>query len=171
MTYEKNFSNDNYFSSDYRNEKYELEKYNKKVTGASQNKYFCVFRVGKKFKNLNMVRQYQYHVNRESNVLNADPKKTKFNRVLIGSANITKDVQDYIKDVPFIRSNANIAFDLVLTAHHEFFNELQDNEKEIWINHNIDYLKKNFGDNCINATLHADKYIVPLYGDVYRIMS
>lgn len=148
--------------TEYRNEKAENEKYNDKVTGASE-KYFCVFRIGKKFKNFSMLQRYQYHVTREGNVLNADPSRTKENLILIGSANIVKDVQEYIKDIPMIRSNANIGFDMVLTAHHEFFDSLTDKQKENWINHNIEYLKNTFGDNCISAICHKDETSVHIH--------
>lgn len=140
----------------YLNERENLERYNKKVIGASPNKYFCVFRIGKKIKNMNRIRQFQYHMQRDITVLNADPDKKKFNRILIGNENIVKTVQEYIYGIK-IRSNANIAIDLILTAHHKFFEELLPNEKEIWIEHNVKFIKDNFGGNCVYACAHFDE--------------
>lgn len=153
---EKEINTNNYSTDEYRNEQQELEQYNKKVIGATGNKYFCVFRIGKKIKKFGQIQAFEKHMERDMIVPNADPERTKFNRVLIGNENITETVQKYIYGIK-LRSNANIGVDLVLTAHHKFYNELQQNEKEIWIQHNIKFLKDNFGDRCVYACVHFDE--------------
>ncbi|KFX59285.1 hypothetical protein FDC50_08215 [Clostridium botulinum] len=146
--YQKNYS--------IEEDKRLLEKYNKKVTGARTDKYFCVFRVGKKIKDLGQVQAFEKHMEREMEVYNADPLKKEKNRILIGDKNIYENVRKYIYGIK-IRSNANIAVDLVLTAGNGFYNSLPVQEKETWIQENIKFLKENFGDNCIYATLHMDE--------------
>ncbi len=146
--YQKNYST--------KEDKGLLEKYNKKVTGARANVYFCVFRVGKKIKDLSQIEMFERHMEREMEVYNADPTKKDKNRILIGDKNITENVKKYTYGIK-IRSNANIAMDLVLTAGNGFYNSLPPQERETWIHENIKFLKENFGDNCIYATLHMDE--------------
>ncbi|NFI53445.1 hypothetical protein FDA52_10810 [Clostridium botulinum] len=146
--YQKNYS--------IEEDKRLLEKYNKKVTGARTDKYFCVFRVGKKMKDLGQVQAFEKHMEREMEVYNADPTKKDKNRILIGNKNITENIKRYIYGIK-IRSNANIAVDLVLTAGNGFYNSLPPQERETWIQENIKFLKENFGDKCIYATLHMDE--------------
>lgn len=154
MTLKENCSNNSY---ENRNERAELEKYNKKVTGASQTKYFCVFRAGKKYKNLGMIKGFEKHMERDILVPNADPQMSKYNKVIIGNGNVTDIVREYIKDVPKIRINGNIARDLVLTTGHDFFKNMAPQERDEWIQHNINFLKENFGENCVYACVHMDE--------------
>ncbi|WP_252238865.1 MobV family relaxase [Clostridium sp. VAP51] len=148
-----------------------LEKYNKKVTGARANVYFCVFRVGKKIKNLGQVEAFQKHMEREMDVINVDPRQKDKNRVLIGNNNIVENVKNHVYGIK-IRSNANIATDLVLTTGNGFYNSLAPQEKEEWIHENINFLNEHFGENCLYATLHMDEttphihaLIVPRFWD------
>lgn len=131
-------------------------EYNKKVTGASQTRYFCVFRVGKKIKNLNQVEMFEKHMEREMNVFNADPNHRDKNRILIGDKNVYENVKKYIYGIK-IRSNANLGVDLVLSAGNGFYYNLPKEEQEIWIQENIKFLKENFGDNCVYAVIHMDE--------------
>lgn len=135
----------------------ELERYNKKVFGAKGDKYFCVFRVGKKFKNIGQIKAFELHMERDMIVPNADSELSKYNKTIIGNSNVTEIVREYIKDVPKIRSNCNIARDLVLTTSHDFFKNLPPQEREKWIQENIKWLKDNFGDNCVYACVHMDE--------------
>lgn len=148
VTYEKNYL-DNH--SNNKN----IEKYNKKVTASSIN-YFVVFRIGKKYKTINSIKQYQYHVLREGNVINADPRLTKFNKVLIGSENVVDDINKHIYGIK-LRSNANLAIEMVLTVNHRFFDNLSPEELDRWIEANIEFLNDNFTGNIINATIHFDE--------------
>ncbi len=143
----------NYSIEDNRNL---LEKYNKKVSGARANVYFCVFRVGKKIKDLGQVEAFQKHMEREMDVVNADPRQKDKNRVLIGNNNIVENVKNHVYGIK-IRSNANIATDLVLTTGNGFYNSLPAQEKEEWVKENINFLNEHFGENCLYATLHMDE--------------
>lgn len=161
--YQKNYS--------IKDNKSLLEKYNKKVSGARANVYFCVFRVGKKIKDLGQVEAFQKHMEREMDVVNADPRQKDKNRVLIGNNNIVENVKNHVYGIK-IRSNANIATDLVLTTGNGFYNSLPPQEKEEWIHENINFLNEHFGENCLYATLHMDEttphihaLIVPRFWD------
>lgn len=147
---EKNYSNNNY------EEEFDLEKYNKKVTGAYGNRHFCVFRVGNKIKTLNQISMFEKHMERDMEVPNANPELQKYNRVIIGKANVAERAKEYIYGIK-VRSNGNLAVDLVLTAGHGFFTEMQPQEREKWIDENIKFLKDNFGENCLYACLHMDE--------------
>lgn len=146
-------------------------KYNKKVIGASRDRYFCVFRVGKKIKDLGQVQSFEKHMQREMNVINADPSQKDKNKILIGDGNVYENVKEYIYGIK-IRSNANIAVDLVLSAGNGFYYGMPPQEQEQWIQENIKFIKDNFGDNCLYACLHMDEttphihvLIVPRFWD------
>jgi hypothetical protein len=133
----------------------DLEKYNKH-TGATPINYFCVFRIDRKYKTVNSIKQFEIHNLRKREVKNADASKTHLNRVLIGSENIVEDVKNYIYGIK-LRSNANIAIDMVFTVNHKFFEKLPPQDIEKWIDWNIKFLNDNFGNNVISAILHMDE--------------
>lgn len=147
-----------------------LEKANKRYSAYSANAYFCVFRVGEKYKygtttskggmisynNINSISYYEMHMERDMEVPNADPTLSKMNKVLIGNHNVTDKVQDYLKGVK-PRKNSIIARDLVLTTSPGFFEHMVENEKKIWYEENVKFLKEEFGSNCVYACLHMDE--------------
>lgn len=145
MTYEKTYSNS----------EIDLNKYNKS-TGATPVSYFCVFRIDRKYKTVNSIKQFEIHNLRKREVKNADPERKYLNKILIGSENIVDDVKNHIYGIK-LRSNANIAIDMVLTVNHKFFENLAPGELDKWIDWNIEFLKENFEDNVISAILHMDE--------------
>ncbi|KHD14957.1 MobV family relaxase [Clostridium butyricum] len=149
----KDSANKNYVHEESSN--INLDKYNKHVGDYSQ-KYFCVFRIGKKIKYMEQVCMFEKHMERDMEVPNADPELSKYNRILIGSKNIQSDVREYIYGIK-LRINANIGVDLVLTTGKDFFKNMNEEDKEQWIQENIKFLKENFGGNCIYACLHLDE--------------
>lgn len=146
MTYEKNCLN---------NTDIDLDKYNKH-TGVTPVSYFVVFRIDRRYKTVDSIKGFEIHNLRKKEVQNANPGKTKLNKILIGSENVVEDVKKYIYGIK-IRSNANIAVDMIFTVNHEFFDKLAPNDLQKWIDWNIKFLKDNFGDNCISAILHMDE--------------
>lgn len=146
-------SKKNYSDND---ENFDLNKYNKHVGNSIQQRYFCVFRVGRKIKDISQVQALEKHMERQIEVFNADPAHRDKNRILIGDKNITQNVKEYIYGIK-LRSNANIARDLVLTSNNDFFKGLTKEQQELWIQENIKFLKDNFGDNCVYACLHLDE--------------
>jgi hypothetical protein len=118
--------------------------------------YFAVFRIGKKYKQLHQVQGFQKHMQREMEVPNADHLKTHENQILIGNSDIFEDVQSYIQDVK-LRTNSVIARELLLTASPDFFKNIPEEQRIMWVNKNVNWLKDNFGDNVRYAVLHRDE--------------
>ena len=116
---------------------------------------YAIFRVGeKKYKTIESIAGYQRHMEREQQTPNANPDISNIR--LIGSDFIMADVKEYIEGIK-IRKNGVIARDLLLTASPSFFKDLSIEEKEKWVNTNVEFLKKYFGENCVYATLHRDE--------------
>ena len=130
----------------------------KNVTFRSSNKpiQYCIIRVDKKFYNLEAVEGWEYHMEREGQILNADSTKTYENRILIGDENIYNNLDQRIKGVQ-TRKDSCIARDMILTASSSFFRNLSKGDFEKWLSLNVEWLKKNYGDNCIYAVLHMDE--------------
>lgn len=128
----------------------------KDVTFRSTNSshFYAIFRVGKKFKDINSIKHFEKHMEREINVPNADMNIK--NELLIGNENIYGEVKNYIKDIK-LRKNAVIARELLMTASPDFFKGLSKQDLEKWKTENIKWLQKNYGENCIYATLHKDE--------------
>ncbi|MGJ8756126.1 MobV family relaxase [Clostridium botulinum] len=129
---------------------------------------YAIFRVGeKKYKSIRQIQGYEGHMERKFNTPNADTSIQ--NERLIGGENIVLDTREYIEGIR-LRKNAVLARDLLLTASPAFFINLSEEEKRHWVQLNIDFLKKHFGDNCLYATLHKDEstwhisaFIVPKF--------
>jgi len=118
---------------------------------------FAILRFGKKFKSLTEVKAYENHSERKKEVLNADTKKTKDNKILIGNANVLDTVKEHLKDINKIHVNNVLAREVLLTASPQFFNNLLPQDKEKWIKTNIEWLQGEFGDNLVYASLHEDE--------------
>jgi len=116
--------------------------------------FYAIFRIADKYKTVNSIGGFQKHMERENEVANAD--RSIDNEILIGDKNVTQNVKNYISDVK-LRKNSTIARSLLMTASPDFFRGLSKEELEIWKQENIKFLKDNFGDNCIYATLHKDE--------------
>lgn len=116
---------------------------------------YAIFRVWKAYKSLNAIKGYAAHALRLMETLNADDKIQ--NRILIGTKDIVKDFQEYIKPVKKIRSNAVLGRDLLLTASPDWFQRASPSEIDIWVSKNMMWLNENFGDNIRFACLHRDE--------------
>lgn len=128
----------------------------KEATFKSTNSshFYAIFRIGKKHKEMLCIRNFEKHMERNMDVKNAD--KNIKNEILIGNGNVTKNVKEYIKDIK-LRKNAVIARELLMTASPDFFKGLMPGELDHWKNDNVKFLKDNFGENCLYATLHKDE--------------
>lgn len=123
-----------------------------KITGV----LYAVFRVDGKHKTLGSIRGFQKHMEREQNTPNADSTKTPNNRILIGNSNIYKLLKDNISDCK-LRKNGNVATELLLTASREYFRNISPEQKEMWVEANVKFIKDRFKDGCIYAVLHEDE--------------
>jgi hypothetical protein len=115
---------------------------------------YSIFRIGNKLKSAYAIRGFQFHMQREMKVLNANPAIK--NEVLFGSENIYDDAMKYLHGVK-IHSNNVLAAQLLLTASPTFFKGLSDLQLDQWKNLNRNWLQKEFGENLRYAVLHQDE--------------
>lgn len=116
--------------------------------------FYAVFNIGDKYKTINAIGGFQKHMERENEVANAD--KNIENEILIGNKNVMQNVKNYISDIK-IRKNAVIGRSLIMSASPDFFRGLTKDDLNKWKVDNTKFLKDNFGENCIYATLHKDE--------------
>ena len=98
---------------------------------------------------------------------NIDPDRVKNNRVLVGTNDPAQDLATVVADVPMARKSKNkdeefVGAELVLTAHHEFFESLPDETFWHWVKTNVEFLQQKYNglDNnglLVNAILHMDE--------------
>lgn len=98
---------------------------------------------------------------------NVDKERVDLNRVLVGTADPARDLATEIDGVPMSRKGENpslefVGAEIVLTAHHEFFEQLSEQDFEKWVTKNIEYLQKKFdgvGEHgkLVSAILHMDE--------------
>jgi len=123
---------------------------------SSQPIQYTIIRVDKKFYSLEAVEGWEYHMEREGQVENADSTKTYENRILIGDANIYNNLDQRIKGVK-TRKDSCIARDIIITASPSFFQNLSKPDFEKWLQLNVEWLKKTYSDNVIYCVLHLDE--------------
>jgi hypothetical protein len=135
---------------------------------------YAIFRIGKKFTNIGMIGAFQKHMQREIAIENANQYTKENNEILIGTGNIKEDVEKYIEGIK-LRKNGVVARELLLTASPNFFQGLTAGNLEKWKQLNTDWLRANFGDNCVYAVLHKDEstwhihaLVVPKFYDEKR---
>lgn len=144
----------------------DLEELHKKANKKyfSDYKFYTVFRVGDKFKNLSTadtitidgLAKFDRHSNRKGKVINADPSKKHLNKILIGSRNLEEDAMMYLEGVK-INKNSVVAREIILSAGHGFWNKLSDKDRDKWVQSNYNFIQKYFGENCVYAVLHMDE--------------
>lgn len=117
---------------------------------------FCIFRVGEKYHNVKDIKGFEGHMLRTFETPNANKLLQMNNEILRGDFNIVNDVKEYIKNVK-IRKNAVIARDLLITASPEFFKGKSKIFINKWVDCNLRFLNKYFGDNIRFAVLHMDE--------------
>lgn len=130
--------------------------------GSGAKHFYCIFRIGKSFKvvngnmtsTINSIKNFQKHMEREIEVLNADVKIK--NEILIGNKEVCETVRKYIKDIK-LRKDGVVAKELLITASPDFFKSLSPGQLEMWKEDNMKFIDKYFGSNCVYATLHKDE--------------
>ncbi|MBO0555653.1 recombinase [Clostridium botulinum] len=128
----------------------------------TNNYYYAIFRIGKKYKTtdgtvkstLAQIKTFQRHMEREMEVPNAN--RNICNEILIGNSDVYRSAWNYIQGIK-LRKNNIVARELLLTASPNFFKGLSPMDLDKWKNVNINWLEENFGTNCIYATLHKDE--------------
>lgn len=109
-----------------------------------------------KIKSFQELKLANAHANRHMETLNADAKKTKFNKKLYGANDMVGLTKRIFKDKGIkTRKNSVIAIDGLLTLSPDFFKS----KKEIidFANAAKKYLVETFGDNLLSVHLHLDE--------------
>jgi len=117
---------------------------------------YSIIRLGQKLKNLSGIKGFEIHMERQRETLNADKELTHHNIILIGSQNVYEDVKDYLGDT-FIAKNSNVGYNMLLTASPQFFKNMPTGELDEWMELSVNYLKDQFGENCVYAVCHMDE--------------
>lgn len=130
-----------------------------------------------KIKDFNSLRQAQFHHERSVNVLNANYNVS--NVSLIKGGSLEQKVKDIFNRRNIkIRKNSVIAMDCIMSLSPDFFDSKKSLEEfSVRV---IDFLNKEFGENCISAVLHLDEstphvhaVILPVnkFDEVYRLTA
>jgi hypothetical protein len=117
--------------------------------------YYCIIRVGKSFKTLGQVSQFEEHTERMKDTPNANPAIQ--NKLLIADKKLADKIKEYTADTRYNTNYTTIARELLLTASPDFFKGIPPSELDMWVNTNINWLKNKYGDNIMYATLHLDE--------------
>lgn len=123
--------------------------------------------------NKNALKGTAAHTQRKYISNNVNANKTAQNSVLVGSGDIKNDVMNYIynnrKDKKTLRKDAVYAEELVLSASPEFFKD-QDITKK-WAAKQVDFLRNEYGSNCVSAVLHLDESTPHIHAFVVPIIN
>lgn len=101
---------------------------------------------------------------------NVDSTRTQFNKLILGTIDLTGDIKKRLKALGIKpgRKDSVVLRERVATASMEFFGvdwkeKLKANDipfkckLDEWIQANLEFFKKSFGDNVVQATLHLDE--------------
>lgn len=130
--------------NEYYNKPYKEVTYSSSGTRSS----FAILRIGNKMHSIAQVRGFEKHMERKCEVLNADPERSKYNRIIKGSPDIVGDLVKKLEGVK-LRKNSVLCCDMLLTASHKYFEGIQDIEKEGWIQRNVKWLYDTYGEDRI----------------------
>jgi len=94
-----------------------------------------------------------------------DETKTHLNEVLVDKldfgqkCNFEQKIDNYINEEKIkIRKDNNVkCLEVVLTASPEFFQEKTDEELDSWKKHQLEFLKKEFGNSLLHVVFHRDE--------------
>lgn len=109
-----------------------------------------------KIKSFTAINLSESHVYRFSYTPNANPKRTHFNRVLIGKSGLSRNIKrafDKLEVKP--RKNAVLAMDCILSLSNDAFTCKADINK--FCEASKDFLDKTFKGRCISAVIHLDE--------------
>lgn len=113
-----------------------------------------------KIKTRSQLAACQNHNLRLKPVPNADPEKTHLNRTVLAKdyKNVVAEIEDrFQKHNIKPRSDSVQVVEIVLTASHEFFEKLNNEDFREWVQKNYSWAQKEFGKNLLQFTLHCDE--------------
>ena len=125
----------------------------------------------KKIKTFQALKASEVHCKRLKFEENVNPERTKYNRDIIHSENLVKDLKDSFKNRKIrVRKNGVICLEVVLTLTKETFKSKKD--LIVFINQSKVFLNENFGkENILDLVLHLDESTPHLHAHVIPIDS
>jgi hypothetical protein len=136
-------------------------------------KGFAIMRI-QKLKTFAQITGAGKHVQRLQNTPNANPELIQNNRQLLGSGDLSTDVKAYIEAnvEGNIRKNAVLCVEQLLTASPEYFQNDPDNKKlRQWVDAQMQYIKQEWGDNCVSAVLHLDETTPHIHAHIVPVVN
>lgn len=125
----------------------------------------------KKLKKIQSIHGSSRHSYRAMRTPNANQERLALNKTIIGTAgDVVKDVQNRLNQLnTTIKKDNVLCIEYLLTASHKFFGKISKEEKQKWVDKNIQWLKDIHGEeNVVHALLHEDEttphivaYVVP----------
>jgi hypothetical protein len=147
---------------------------------------FAVLRIAK-IKSAGGAGGLSAHIERTMDVPNADAELKRYNKRLIGSGDLWKDIQDKLakNDITEVRKNGVYALEFLMTASPEHFNiykQYDENGKAIlkgnvsnwdkFVSQSKKWLEKEFGlTNTVNFTTHLDEQTPHIHAVVVPLVE
>lgn len=141
--------------------------------GIKVGKGFAIMRI-QKLKTFAQITGAGKHVQRLQNTPNANPELMQNNRQLLGSGDLKADVESYIEAnvEGKIRKNAVLCIEQLLTASPEYFQNDPDNKKlRQWVDAQMQYIRDQWGDNCVSAVLHLDESTPHIHAHIVPVVN
>lgn len=97
---------------------------------------------------------------------NIDPSKTPLNQVMVNTLNadlqniegLQKAFMEHYKAIGAkINQDSVLAQEFIISASPKFFKGMKPKDVEQWAKHQVEFMKKEFGDNLKVAVLHLDE--------------
>jgi hypothetical protein len=120
------------------------------------------------------------HQMRKHLVRHIDVSRVHFNKVLHGSGDLQADTLEILGRYKLAsKATTTVAADMILTAHHEYFDRISPDWKEgkfspqldKWVEENMKWLKKKYGDGLASVTMHLDETAVHLHAIVVPLAT
>lgn len=125
---------------------------------------FAILRT-KKIKDATAVTLAEKHNLRKRYSKNVDPSKSHLNRILYdefniqsGERNLSQCLTEYYKKKKVSQKKNSVqVMEFVLTASPEFFKKASPEKISAWVDHQMEFARKKFGDQIKFVVLHMDE--------------
>jgi hypothetical protein len=129
-------------------------------------KQFAILRV-EKVKSFAAIASMGRHWLRTQRTFNSIKERRKFNKVLKGTGDVSRDLNVLLKrkNITKFRKNGVIALEFVLTFSPDYIyqndkGQLRSDAKprvNLWLKSSLKWLDNNFGENCTSIVYHGDE--------------
>lgn len=107
---------------------------------------------------LDNLKSIQAHNLREFSEEHVDETRSHLNRRIVGSGDFVADMEGIVGKYKLSNKRATkVGVEMVLTANKEYFDEVGKEGTEKWIETNVEWLKKKYGDALVSCELHLDE--------------